>query len=88
LAFVDEQHELAGFAEIGLRGQQRHRGKTTVVLVARRPDLPSGGGARPTPVDATVRLGPTVLAREGRRDETLRLPELEIAATLGVPAGG
>lgn len=63
-------------------------GTATIVLVARRPDLPSGGGARPTPVDATVHLGPTVLAREGRRDETLRLPELEIAATLGVPAGG
>jgi hypothetical protein len=66
----------------------RVEGTATVVLLEHRPDLPSGGGARPTPVDATVRLGPTVLGREGRRDETLRLPEVEIAATLGVPAGG
>jgi hypothetical protein len=63
-------------------------GTATIVLVERRPDDPSGGGTRPPPVAATMRLGQAVLAREGRREETLRLPALEIAATLGVPAGG
>ena len=34
LALVDEQHQLAGLAEIGLRGEQRDRGEP-VVIVAR-----------------------------------------------------
>lgn len=64
-------------------------GKATVVLIERRPESASGGGdARPVPTRARLKLGPTVLAREDLADETVRLPGLEIEATLGVPGGG
>jgi hypothetical protein len=64
-------------------------GTATVTLVARRGDHPpTGGGGRPPPTAAVVRLVSVVVAREGSRGERLELPDLEIAATLGVPGGG
>ena len=36
LALVDQQHDLAGFGEIGLRGQQRQRRKPLVAVARHR----------------------------------------------------
>jgi len=64
-------------------------GTATVELVARSTGSSSGaGGARTAPTSAVVRLRRVILAREGRPDETLTLPGLEIRANLGVPGGG
>lgn len=63
-------------------------GVAVVVVERRVPNAAGGGGTRPAPAAARVRLGPTVLARQDRRDERLTIPGLEIAATLGVPGGG
>lgn len=63
-------------------------GVATVVVERRVPKAASGGGTRPTPAAAVVRLGPTVLARDDDPDQRLTIRGLEIAATLGEPAGG
>jgi hypothetical protein len=58
------------------------------VTIERRAAAREATDPRPPPSAAGLRLGPAVLAREDRREERLTLPELEIAATLGLPGGG
>ncbi len=64
-------------------------GMAKIDLVKRRTGNPSEEGrTRQVPTAAVVRLGRAILAREDRPEEKLTLPDLEIAATLGMPGGG
>jgi hypothetical protein len=64
-------------------------GQATVVLVERQTrDRAEGAHVRTVPISAILRVKEVILMREYGGEGKVTLPDLEIAATLGVPGGG
>ena len=77
LALVDEQRQLAGLGEIGLRREQRQRAQTLVLVARHR----AGGDREQRAAEAIAgRVNPAV--RQQRRDRVQRRHDAELAIVL------